>query len=192
MRSVFAKFVPKLLTMEQKQFRLEVSQDMLDYANSDPEFLNIVTTGDESWVYGYDPETKAQSSQWKLSSSPRPKKARQFCSNVKVLLTVFLDSRGVVHYEYTPQGQTVTKEYYEGVLYHLRNAVWRKQPDLWAAETWQLHHDNAPAHSSHLIEGFLAKHNISPDSSGSLLSRHGSLRFLVVPPPENAAERDSI
>jgi len=38
----------KLLTMEQKQLRLEVSQDMLDYANSDPEFLNIVITGDES------------------------------------------------------------------------------------------------------------------------------------------------
>ena len=58
----------------QKQLRLEVSQDMLDYANSDPEFLNIVITGDESWVYGYDPETKAQSSQWKHSTSPRPKK----------------------------------------------------------------------------------------------------------------------
>jgi hypothetical protein len=42
------KFVPKLLTMEQKQLRLEVSQDMLDYANSDPTFLNIVITGDES------------------------------------------------------------------------------------------------------------------------------------------------
>jgi hypothetical protein len=29
-----------------------------------------------------------------------------------------------------------------------------------AAQTWQLHHDNAPAHSSHLIQSFLAKHNI--------------------------------
>jgi hypothetical protein len=48
--------------MEQKQLRLEVAQDMLDSANSDPEFLYIVTTGDESWVYGYDPETKALSS----------------------------------------------------------------------------------------------------------------------------------
>ena len=56
---------------------------------------------------------------------------------------------------------TVTKEYYEGVLYRLHNAVRRKRPDLWAAKTWQLHHDNAPAHSSHLIQGFfLAKHNI--------------------------------
>ena len=65
LRAVSAKFVPKLLTMEQKQLRLEVAQDMLDSANSDPEFLNIVMTGDESWVYRYDQETKAQSSQWK-------------------------------------------------------------------------------------------------------------------------------
>ena len=64
MRRVSSKFVPKLLTMEQKQLRLEVSQDMLDCANGDPDFLNTVITGDESWVYVYDPETKVQSSQW--------------------------------------------------------------------------------------------------------------------------------
>ena len=76
------------------------------------------------------------------------------------MLIVFFDSRGVVHHEYAPQGQTVTREYYKGVICHLHNAVRRKRPDLWAAKTWQLHHDNAPAYSSHLIQGFLAKHNI--------------------------------
>jgi len=81
--------VPKLLTMEQKQLRLEIAQDMLDCVESDSNFLNTVITGDESLVYGYDPETKAQSSQWKHSSSPRPKKARLVRSNVKVLLTFF-------------------------------------------------------------------------------------------------------
>ena len=32
------------------------TQDMLDSINSDPNFMNIITTGEESWVYGYDPE----------------------------------------------------------------------------------------------------------------------------------------
>jgi hypothetical protein len=32
---------------------------MLDFANSDPEFLNIVITGDESWVYGYADERES-------------------------------------------------------------------------------------------------------------------------------------
>jgi hypothetical protein len=32
--------------------------------------------------------------------------------------------------------------------------------ELWYARNWQLHHYNAPAHSSHLIQGFMAKHGI--------------------------------
>jgi len=76
------------------------------------------------------------------------------------MLTIFFDSRGVVHHEYTPQGQSINKEYYLEVLRRLRDAVRRKRPDLWATGTWQLHHDNAPAHSLQLIQIFLAKHNI--------------------------------
>jgi histone-lysine N-methyltransferase SETMAR len=89
LRRVSAKLVPKLLTIEQKQLRPEIAQHMLDCVKIDSRFLNTVITCDESWVYGYDPETKAQSSQSKHPSSPRPKKARQVRSNVKVLLTVF-------------------------------------------------------------------------------------------------------
>ena len=62
MKRVSAKFVPKLLTMEQKQWRADNVQDMMDTANSDPNFLKTVITGDETWVYEYDPETKMQSS----------------------------------------------------------------------------------------------------------------------------------
>ena len=90
---VAAKSVPKLLTAEQKELCVEVAQDLLDTTSTDPEFLNTVITGDESWVYGYDPETKAQSSQWKHPESPRPKKARQVRS---MMLTVFFDIRGIV------------------------------------------------------------------------------------------------
>jgi len=86
MHRVAAKFVPKLLSAEQKELRVEVAQDLLDTTSTDPEFLNTVITGDETWVYGYDPETKAQSSQWKHPESPRPKKARQVQSKIKVML----------------------------------------------------------------------------------------------------------
>jgi len=70
-----AKFVPKLLTEEQKEFWKEVCEDMLDCASCDPEFMRTIITGDETWVYGYDPEAKFQSSQWKHPESPHPKKA---------------------------------------------------------------------------------------------------------------------
>src|SRR5215469_8516208 len=93
MHRVAAKFVPRLLTEEQKQNRVTVSQELLDRSNTDENFLKNVITGDETWVYSYDVETKVQSSQWVGKSSPRPKKARQSRSNVKVILIVFFIGR---------------------------------------------------------------------------------------------------
>ncbi|UYV60717.1 hypothetical protein LAZ67_1002021 [Cordylochernes scorpioides] len=159
MRRVAAKFVPKLLNCDQKQHRMNIANEMLDSVRDDPNLLQRVITGDEAWVYGYDVETKAQSSQWKLPHEPRPKKARQVRSNVKVLLTVFFDCRGVVHHKFLPQGRTVNKEYYLQVMRNLREAIRQKRPDLWKNKNWLLHHDNAPAHTSLLVRDFLAKNN---------------------------------
>ena len=41
---------------------------------ADEKLLENVTTGDESWVFHYDPETKRQSRQWKSVSLPRKRK----------------------------------------------------------------------------------------------------------------------
>ncbi|XP_077541268.1 uncharacterized protein LOC144153510 [Haemaphysalis longicornis] len=41
--------------------------------------------------------------------------AGQVRSNVNVMLTAFFDSRGVVHYDYAPQGQTITKEHVDSL-----------------------------------------------------------------------------
>ena len=68
--------------------------------SDDENILKKVITGDESWVYGFDPETKQQSSQSKRSDEPRPKKARQSRSRVKSMLIIFFDCEGVVHYEF--------------------------------------------------------------------------------------------
>lgn len=159
MKRVAAKFVPKLLNFQQKQHRVTIAQQMLSDIADNPDLLKRVITGDETWVYGYDVETKAQSSQWKFSEEQRPKKARQVRSNVKVLLTVFFDYNGIVHHEFLPSGRTVNKEYYLQVLRNLREAIRRKRPEFWRDNSWILHHDNAPAHSALLIQEFLAKHN---------------------------------
>ena len=37
----------------------------------------------------------------------------------------------------------------------------RKRPELWEDQTWMLHHNNKPAHTSLLICSYLAKHQIS-------------------------------
>ena len=126
MRRVTAKFVPRLLTAEQKNDRVSICTDLPDRAQNDPNFMSSVITGDEFWVYGYDPETKQMSSQWSTSSSPRPKKARQVKSNIKTMLIAFFDIDGLVHHMFIPKRQTVNEEFYKTVLQCLRNVALRQ------------------------------------------------------------------
>jgi len=65
MRRVALKFVSRFLSVDQKQQQLDVCLDLQESAANDPSFLSNVITGDEIWVYAYDPETKTKSSQWK-------------------------------------------------------------------------------------------------------------------------------
>ena len=81
---------------------MSVATNMLQEAVSDENIMGQIITGDETWVYGYDPETKYQSSQWKSADYPRPKKAPQVLSKVKVMLIVLFGMEGIVHYEYVP------------------------------------------------------------------------------------------
>ncbi|UYV77290.1 hypothetical protein LAZ67_15000366 [Cordylochernes scorpioides] len=59
--------------------------------NSDPHWLKNVITEDETWVYGYDLETKSQTSQCLEPGEPRFKKARMIKSKLKCLLITFFD-----------------------------------------------------------------------------------------------------
>jgi len=74
------------------------------------------------------------------------------------MLLAFFDSEGAVHHEYAPDGQTINKESYVEILRRLHESVRRKCPEKWQDGNWILHHDNAPAHTSHLVQQFLAKH----------------------------------
>ena len=70
MRTVCAKMFQNELTEEQKQRTVTICQDLSERQD---DILGRVITGDETWVYQYDPETKLLIAQWKISNSPRPK-----------------------------------------------------------------------------------------------------------------------
>jgi len=89
MKRVCAKSVPRLLTDDQCEQRQTIARDLFERSCEDVQFLENIVTGDESWVYRYDPETKQQSSQLKGSMSPRPKKGRQVRNKTKVMLLAF-------------------------------------------------------------------------------------------------------
>jgi len=49
MKRIAAKFVPRLLSEDQRTNRLDVCREMKDQLKTDPDFLSIIITGDESW-----------------------------------------------------------------------------------------------------------------------------------------------
>ena len=107
-----AKLVPKILSEDQKQCRLNFCKCMLEKIRGNPDILYQVITGDETWVFQYDPETKRQSMRWKTAVSPRPKKAHMSKSKIKVMLIAFFDQKGLAHHEFVPEGETVNQYFY--------------------------------------------------------------------------------
>ncbi|XP_049855555.1 uncharacterized protein LOC126336118 [Schistocerca gregaria] len=148
MTKICAKMVPKNLAPKQRETRKNVAPDMLELREINPELLNRVITGGESFFFffQYDPQTKRQSSQWCSNGSPRPKKARMSKSKVKCMLVCFFDSKGIVHKEWVPPGQTVIQYYYKEILERLHKRVLRVLVNI--AYDWILHHNNVPSRTA--------------------------------------------
>ena len=109
MWKVCAKLVPKILWEDQRQRRVNLCKDVLKKIRDGPDILYQVIPGNETWVFQYDPETKRQSMQWKITESPRPKKARVSKSKIKVMLIAIFDQMSLVHHEVVPEGETVNQ-----------------------------------------------------------------------------------
>jgi len=161
MHRIAVKFLPRVLTQDQKESRVAICQELKETVIIDPTLLLNVTTGDESIVYAYDPETKLQSSQLKSPGSPRPKKPHMQKSILKTMLICFFDQEGIVHREFVPPGMTVNADFYCDVLRRLCENVRCKRPQKWRNQNLIIHHDNALARRSFKVSQFLAKNNMT-------------------------------
>jgi hypothetical protein len=76
--------------------------------DDDRNVLKRIVTGDESWCYACNPETKRQSVTWLTPKKPKVQKVTMQKSRVKTMLTAFSDVEGIIHHEFVPEKQTVT------------------------------------------------------------------------------------
>lgn len=151
MRKLSARWVPRLLTPENKWKRETVSEQCLELLRrNSTEFFRRFVTVDETWIHWYTPETKEQSKQWCLPSERAPKKAKTVLSAGKVMATVFWDSQGVIYIDYLEKGKTITGAYYADLLGRFDPQLKKKRPHL-AKKKILFHHDNAPAHTSAVV-----------------------------------------
>jgi hypothetical protein len=75
-REACAKMVPKILNDDQKARRNELSAEILERLETEPDFHSRDITGAGSRFLEYGPETKGQSEECHAPLSPREKKVR--------------------------------------------------------------------------------------------------------------------
>jgi hypothetical protein len=94
----------------------------LDEVINDLNFHSRLTSGDRTWVYCCDPETKQQSSQWKsILSKPEESEASQVKHQECVGdLVISFDCEDIVQQEFVSTGNIVNQYYFWKVLYHVR------------------------------------------------------------------------
>ena len=64
--------------------------------NYDPTCLDQMVTGNETWVYHYEPHRKPQNKAWMPKGWRSPQITRKYCSLKKLLYTVSFDIKGIV------------------------------------------------------------------------------------------------
>jgi histone-lysine N-methyltransferase SETMAR len=150
LHKVSARWVPRMLTMDQKRTRVVTSEALLARFRHNPEnFLARFVTMDETWVHHFDPETKRQSMEWKHKGSPPPRKFRVCASAGKVMASIFWDAEGILLVDYLDHGATINGQYYAGLIQKLRVAIKDKRRGKLSRGVL-FHQDNAPVHKSHV------------------------------------------
>ncbi len=123
----------------------------LGFGIQQPLTLRQIITGDKSWCYSYEPNTKQKSQVWLGHDDQRPQKARRPRSQRRVMLVAFFDDQGCVHHEFA--ACTVNRYMYTRILGRLKEKVRRSRPGMWAPgfgrrHSLSLHHDNASSHTA--------------------------------------------
>ena len=147
LRKVCARWVPNLLTEEQKTQRLKYARELLKtYKGCNSRVISNVLTGDETWVYMFKPQRRADNKQWKRKDQKRPCIAKRTISSEKMLYAIFFISSGPVVQVSCPSDHTVTGRFYKNsVLKKVKEFYNKKRP----SKGWSrghLLHDNASSH----------------------------------------------
>lgn len=148
MKKISARWVPKMLTDENKKNRMKTAKVLLDRYQHDPaNFMSRLVTQDETWVHHYTPELKRQSMEWHHKGSPPPRKFKAVPSAGKVMASVFWDAEGILLIDYLDKGETINGRYYANLLRQLREAIKSKRRGKLRKGVLLLQ-DNAPVHTS--------------------------------------------
>ena len=156
-----ARWVPHNLSEEQKRDRADWCTHMLrkfDGGRS-PRVWDIIT-GDETWVYQYDPETKQQSAVWVFPHENPPVKFERNRSASEQMIACFYAKFGQVATIPLEDRKTVTADWYVNHYLPKVFQAWCKRRPRTGVRGLLLHHDNASEHTAAVTLDFLVANDV--------------------------------
>ncbi|XP_014475531.1 PREDICTED: histone-lysine N-methyltransferase SETMAR-like, partial [Dinoponera quadriceps] len=192
MKKLLSKWVPRVLTFDQKQQRVDDSEHCLElFRRNKTDFLRRYVTMDETWIHHYTAESSRQSAEWTAAGEPRPKRPKEQQSAGKVMAYVFWDAHCILFIEYLEKAQTINSNRYIGQLDRLKEEISKKRPHM-QRKKLLFHRDNASCHKSLVTMAKLHELGFELIPHPPLLSRLGSERLLPVRGPKKDAHRELI
>ena len=123
-------WVPHLLTDEQKRSRVRLASQVKEkYDECDQRRSEEIVTGDETWIYHFQPDSKAKNKVWVSSEGGRPVIACRCKTSNRMLYVIFFDLKGSILQIPVPKGSSVTGKFYiESVLTQLVDFYQKRRP----------------------------------------------------------------
>src|SRR5438128_1052998 len=158
MRKICKKWVPRLLTEEHRQKRVDISRQLLQILESG--FRNAIT-GDETWIHYYTTPIKEANKVWLAAEEDRPQIVRTALNSKKSMFCIFFSVEGVVAKIVVPKGVTVTGSFYADKILPEVFLKYKEMTERSTVRNVMLHHDNAAPHTSKVVTKYLKKENVS-------------------------------
>lgn len=157
-KKICSRWIPHNLTADQKKARVDWCRKMLkQFQNGTSKNVYKIVTGDESWIYAYEPETKEQSTVWVFQNEQNPTKVVRARSTSKQMIAVFFQKTGHVATVPLEEGQTVNSMWYTTTCLPEVFVELRKNNPF---RRIVLHHDNASSHKSAQTNEYLSTQKI--------------------------------
>lgn len=140
--------VPHELTNVQAQRRVDLCRELLNNP-TDSRFWKRIVTGDEKWVFF---RNSNGGKQWLQSGQPSQQIVTQNQFEKKVMLCVWWNYEGPVHWELVPNGRAIDGNLYAEQIQLDHDALSIRYTGLLNRGRAILQHDNAPAHTSRTVK----------------------------------------
>jgi histone-lysine N-methyltransferase SETMAR len=138
------KWVPHELTETNRTNRIEKCVSLLS-RHKFSYFLDRIVTCDEKWIF-YDNVVRQRS--WCAPGEPPLTTPKRDIHSSKLMLCIWWNMSGVVHYEFLPRNQTINTDLYCEQLDRVQQKLLQKHPSLVNQRGVCFQQDNARPHVS--------------------------------------------